>query len=32
MEGIMQSVGSLSRTIKGILKGDANALAEFKLI
>ena len=32
MEGIMHSIGSFSRTLMGIIKGDEKALSEFKLI
>jgi hypothetical protein len=32
MEGILQSMGSISRTIKRLLMGDKEALQEFKLI
>lgn len=32
MEGIMQSMGSLSRTLMKIIKGDKEAWGEFKLI
>ncbi len=32
MEGILQSMGSLSRTLMGVIKGDKNALGEFKLM
>lgn len=32
MEGIMHSIGSFSNTIKRIIMGDKNALAEFKLM
>jgi hypothetical protein len=32
MEGIMQSMGSLSRTLMRVIKGDKEALGEFKLM